>query len=215
MRCSDCSAIIKPIVALDIDGTLADYHGHFIKFLEAYLGGHRVMRTYRGETGFKEWVCKNYAIDERTWRDVKLAYRQGGQKRSAPVYPYARVLSEKVADQAEVWLTTTRPYLRLDAVDPDTRFWLATHGINYHHLLYDKDKYDVLAEQVDGERVVAVLDDLPHQYDRAELLFGKGVPILSHTQYNDAEERLHQVHGLDYAWMEIERRLLEWREKHP
>lgn len=213
MRCSDCSAKIKPVVAIDIDGTLADYHTHFIAFLEKYLG-FKVMRQYQGGEPFKEWVMEFYRISERTWHDIKLAYRQGAQKRSAPAYPYARWMTERVFQEAELWLTTTRPYLRLDNVDPDTRFWLDNNDICFDHLLYDKDKYGVLAERVDPERVAAVLDDLPYQYDRAEQLFGARVPILAKTAWNTRDQRINQVSGLEYAEKEIISRLQEWREAH-
>ena len=37
VRCSVCSDQVKPIVALDIDGTLGEYHGQFVKFATMYF----------------------------------------------------------------------------------------------------------------------------------------------------------------------------------
>jgi hypothetical protein len=56
-------------------------------------------------------------------------------------------------------------------VDPDTRFWLERHQIKYNHLLYDDHKYLRLAELVDSERVMGVVEDLSDMMDEAETVF--------------------------------------------
>jgi hypothetical protein len=90
-----------------------------------------------------------------------------------PVYPGAAELTQVIRrSEAEVWLCTTRPYLRLDNVDPDTREWLRRNGIEYDALLFDPSfedgcsKYDELARQV-GPRVASVVDDLPEMITAA------------------------------------------------
>lgn len=188
MRCSSCSEEVKPVVAIDIDGTIGDYHGHFIAFAEKYLdtaggGAWDFGGGWEGE--FKDWCCSQWGIDSRTWRDIKLAYRQGAQKRSMPIYRGSAMMVTMLRSSGiEVWLTTTRPYLRLDNVDPDTRAWLDRFGIGYDGLLYDDDKYEILAERIDPGRVVAVLDDLPEQTLEAKRLFGDDVPILRRSRWN-------------------------------
>lgn len=219
MKCSNCSAIIKPLVAIDIDGTLGDYHTHFLNFAVAYLGRERSfgIGMYEGgeEQSFKKWFCKVFDCDEATWQTIKLAYRQGAQKRSMPSYPDAQWLVNNLRwDDVEVWLTTTRPYLRLDGVDPDTRAWLEREGIEYDGLLYDKDKYNVLGDRVDPDRVVAVLDDLPEMYDAASQVFGKDVPILAKQQYNAAVTRPNEAESLGAALGMIQDRLEVWHGQH-
>ena len=214
MKCSECSNIIKPIVAIDIDGTLGDYHTHFIKFAEAYLNMRPFTSSYMGEGSFKDWFMETYGCDETTWQTIKLAYRQGAQKRSMPAYPDAQWLVNNLRwDEVEVWLTTTRPYLRLDGVDPDTRAWLDREGIEFDGLLYDEDKYNVLADRVDPERVVAVLDDLVEMYDTAQQLFGKDVPILRKQQFNEAVSRQYETDSLTVALGMIQERLESWYGK--
>lgn len=194
MQCTKCSAVVKPIVAIDIDGTMGDYHGHFLKFACRYMGwnpyevlGHPEFFIYDGSTAFKQWFCDTFDTDQRTWNDIKLAYRQGAQKRSMPLRAGAPVVCAGArAAGAELWLTTTRPYLRLDNVDPDTRFWLQHHHIHYDGLLYDEYKYRRLAELVDIERVVAVVDDLEEMWGAAAEVFGWKVPILMRSPYNRA-----------------------------
>jgi hypothetical protein len=188
MLCSNCRREIKPVVAVDIDGVLGNYHGHFLDFARAYLGLNPLVsnHAYDGAEGFKEWFLTWYDCDETTWQQIKLAYRQGGMKRSMPVYPGAIGMAHAIRESgAELWLTTTRPYLRLDNIDPDTRFWLERHSITpYDGLLYDELKYKRLWEIVDPTRVVAVVDDLPEMLEAAGELFGQDVPIMRRTIYN-------------------------------
>jgi hypothetical protein len=190
MLCSNCKAVIKPVVAVDIDGTIGDYHTHFLTFAEQWLGSERNIWDYHGAENFGDWFCDSYGVDRTTYRNIKLAYRQGGLKRSMPVYlgmpEFVRLLRDW---GIEIWLTTTRPYLRLDTVDPDTRFWLAYHKVPYDGLLYDEQKYKRLADIVDRERVIAVVDDLAEMYDAAEKLFGQETPILHTTYWNSAVSR--------------------------
>jgi hypothetical protein len=169
---------------------------------------------YSGREHFSYYCQRLFEIDLRTFREIKLAYRQGGLKRSMPINPGAIGLFEILhAYGVEVWLTTTRPYLRLDGVDPDTRFWLDRHGIRYYGLIYDEDKYSVLADRIEKERVVAILDDLPEQYDAAEVLFGREVPILVRNLYNTQIGRHNTALTLEHASEGIESRLRSWNTR--
>jgi hypothetical protein len=104
-------------------------------------------------------------------------------KRTMPIYDGAWHATDAVRHAgAELWLTTTRPYMRLDNVDPDTRFWLELHRFEYYGLLYDEDKYRMLMDIVGRDRIVGVLEDDPELYDRAEEL---GLPVwLIQRQHN-------------------------------
>jgi hypothetical protein len=110
-------------------------------------------------------------VSKSTYRQCKLAYRQGGLKRSMPVYPGASELSRNLRKAgAEVWICTTRPYLRLDNIDPDTRHWLRRNKIQYDAVLWGEHKYRDLVKSVGIGRVVAVLDDLPEMAEQAASL---------------------------------------------
>jgi len=154
-------------VALDIDGVLGLYHEHLLDFMDGYFG--RTM--LRGWDGTGDWE-KFLGLSQYDYREAKLAFRQGGMKRTMPVSPGAFNIAYKAkAHGAELWITTTRPYNRLDSVDPDTREWLHRNHIDYDHLLYDEHKYDRLALIVDPKRVVFVLDDLPEMAAEADRNF--------------------------------------------
>jgi hypothetical protein len=150
---------MKPVVALDIDGTLGDYHAHFTRFAEAWTG--RPMPSPESiNPGLP--LHKHLGMGKATYRQCKLAYRQGGMKRSMPVYPWASAMTRFLrVSGAEVWICTTRPYLRLDNIDPDTRHWLRRNRIQYDGVLFGEHKYRDLVKIVGLDRVIAVLDDLP------------------------------------------------------
>lgn len=182
VRCSSCSSPVRPVVAIDIDGTLADYHGHLHSFAEGWIG-HDLRRDYDGSEPFRYWVERWWGLDHTAFRALKLAFRQGGMKRTMPIYPGAAELIEEVMMiGAEVWLTTTRPWERFDRVDPDTREWLRRHAISYDGLLYDDDKLDALCERIEPRRIVAVLDD---QRDILMAAASRSLgPIMRETPYN-------------------------------
>jgi hypothetical protein len=213
MRCSKCRKPVKPVVALDIDGTLANYHRHFLDFAQAWKGEY-ISKVYKGDCSLAEH-CE---MDMRTYRECKLAYRQGGMKRSMPIFYGAESLPWALRNNgAEVWLTTTRPYLRMDNIDPDTREWCRRHGIEFDGLLYDEDKYLRLSEIVGSERIVAVLDDEPQNLFRSAAL---GLySVWMRTQYNEfaidpdsqGPPPWHlEVFSVEQAKKEILRRVEKW-----
>lgn len=175
------NSALKPVVALDIDGTLGDYHGHFLRFAAGYCGK-SMPPVEEINPGLPLW--KHMRVSRRTYRDCKLAYRQGGLKRSMPVFPFASQLTRNIRRLgADIWICTTRPYLRLDNIDPDTREWLRRNRIQYDAVIFGEQKYRELVTQVGLERIVAVADDLPEQALNAA---GLGIkPVFLRTQpYN-------------------------------
>ena len=214
MKCTECNKTIKPVVAIDIDGTMGMYHKHFLDFASNYLN-QQVKDHYVGNQPFKEWFCSNYRVTTDVWHDIKLAYRQGGMKRTMPVYGHARELCHDAwRAGAELWVTTTRPYIRHDNIDPDTREWLRRHRIPYDYLIYDGLKYRKLAQLVGPERVCAVLDDLQEEISEAEEMFGERVPILRKQQFNRSAKWLTAATNLEMASRLIADRIKRWKETY-
>jgi len=173
----------KPIVALDIDGTLGDWHRHFLTFAAQWTG--RPMPAPEDiNPGLP--LHRHMGMSKATYRQCKLAFRQGGLKRSMPVYDGARELTVRLRKAgAEVYICTTRPYLRLDNIDPDTRHWLRRNGIQYDGVLFGEHKYRDLAKFVGADRIVAVLDDLPEMCEQAAQVIGERASVLLRSQpYN-------------------------------
>lgn len=214
----------KVIVALDIDGTLGDYHGHFLKFAEDWIG-RPMPAPGRINPGLR--LHRFMGVPLRTYRECKLAYRQGGLKRSMPVYDGAAELTQGIRKLGgEVWLCTTRPYLRLDNIDPDTREWLRRNDIEYDALLFDpaegvgrrSNKYKELKRQA-GHRVGAVFDDLPEMCFAAR---AAGLdPVYIRTQpYNHYLDWPNRVKSCHHIWKVVQEDFgywearLHWKDHH-
>jgi len=170
-----------PVIALDIDGTSGDYHTHFTWFMELWTGKPMPSPSqYTGGVPFH----KHLGVSRSTYREGKLAYRQGGWKRFMPAYEGIGAFTKGVRrNGVQVWICTTRPYLRLDNIDPDTRHWLRRNGLQYDAILYGQHKYRDLVKAVGAERVVMVYDDLPEMVTQA---MGLGLPACLRLQpYNE------------------------------
>lgn len=205
--------ILRPVVALDIDGTLGYYHEHFYRYAQLFL--QRELPTeWDGEAPF--W--KSCGVSKTTYREMKLGYRQGRMKRSMPVVEGAYELTRDVrAAGAEVWVCTTRPYLRLDNIDPDTRWWLRHNRIQYDGVLFGENKYRDLARMVGSERVLGVLDDDPEQTTKALRAGLPSVYLIDRT-YNRGEISGHcrgwRFSELSDARLEFVESCQEWRRTH-
>lgn len=200
---------LKPVVALDIDGTMGDYHAHFIKFAELWIG--RKLPDPADINDGKP-LHRHLGMSKQTYRQIKLAYRQGGMKRSMPVYDGAAFMTRHIKKLGgEVWICTTRPYLRLDTIDPDTRHWNRRNGIQFDGLLYGEHKYSDLVKIVGKDRVVAVLDDLPEVLDRARAL---GLPTYLRDQpYNRYRDDFDRVESfVDFAVRDLSELIRKYKE---
>lgn len=210
----------KPVVALDLDGTLGNYHKWFLQFAEMYFG--RPMPDPRDiNPGIP--LYKFIGVKQYQYREAKLAYRQGGLKRGMPIYEGASELTHALRQSgAEVWICTTRPYLRLDNIDPDTRECLFRNRIEFDGVLFDGlefPKYEELTQQIELERIIAVVDDLPEQIENAgragiERLYLRDQP------YNRSHSQIARPgfppHIRVRSCMEMQTRLLadiaEWKQ---
>lgn len=208
MKCTECSAAVRPIVAVDIDGTLAEYHIRLAEFAWDYHDLPRKIELWDGRGNYEDWL----GMSQAQYREAKLAYRQGGYKRMALPYQHAFMFMQALdALDVEIWITTTRPWSRLDSVDPDTRFWLERHGVPYTHLLYDDHKYQKLSNIVDPRRVIAVVDDLPEMIAEANEYLPNALALLIARPHNRTEPVRYDM--LE-AFECIENMAEQWRMVH-
>lgn len=181
-----------PLVALDLDGTLGDYHSHFLEFATNWFGrGFPDPKAIN--PGLRLWQFMG--VSHEDYRRCKLAYRQGGLKRWMPAYPGVAQLAEEIHKLGvHLWICTTRPFDRLDNIDPDTREWLRRNDIAYEGLLFGPDKYHELDRQTRGRRtVLAVAEDLPELYaDSIALGF---FTLLRDQPYNRQVQAPARVHS--------------------
>lgn len=159
---------LAPAVAIDIDGTLGDYHSHFRWFAQMYLQD-EVRLTWRPK--YQGEFSDALGLDKQTYRDIKLAYRQGGMKRSMPVFSGSGPIIRQIRELGvQVWIATTRPWNRLDNIDPDTSFWINKNIGKVDGVVYGEDKYLDLLDIVGKERLIGVVDDIPENIQRASSL---------------------------------------------
>lgn len=162
---------MRPVVGLDIDGTLVDYHSHFIRFARAYFGNEAIDMEYDARMPFH----KHIGVSKEAYRKCKLAYRRGEMKRSLPLlprpYPDANRLTHIVRRWGcDIWLCTTRPYLSNDEIDNATRHNLRRNGVLYQGVIWGEHKYRELVRTVGKQRIVGILDDLPEMCRQADSL---------------------------------------------
>ena len=204
----------RPVLGLDIDGTIAAYHEHYLAFVEAWLGK-PVPRKYDGSVPLHTWC----GISKATYRESKRAYRMGGAKRSmptlAPPLPDAARLTHTVAKWGvDVYLCTTRPYLAHDNIDPDTRHWVRRNGVRCRGVIWGEHKYRDLVRMVGKGRVFAVVDDLPTMCDQAASLNVPTVFALRDHNLNDAPTYMHLSARTEDETLAVLRALLQdWRGK--
>lgn len=206
---------IRPVVALDIDGTLGDYHLHFRNFAAAWTG-----RELPAADAINPGIAlhKHLGLSKPLYRECKLAYRRGGLKRSMPVYPGAADLVRHIRRAgAEVWFCTTRPYLKYDGIDADTRHWLRRNGLKGDGLIFSDHKLHELVRAVSKARIMLVVDDLPEVCEEAQRL---GLPwVLRDQPYNRHFDKAHdanhrRVYDMDDIRAAFGRAMYKWREDH-
>lgn len=197
-----------PVFGLDIDGTIAAYHKHFRRFAEQYMQQPLPMLWADAMQGELNDALR---LDKHTYRDIKLAYRQGGMKRSIPLIDStAGVLADGIRHlQTQVWICTTRPWLRLDNIDPDTRFWLERNVGQVDGLIYGEEKYEDLIDIVGQERILGIADDLPENYERARQLGLRA--ILRAGDHNQWWRNQHQDAKVAFNSMDIYNQVKKWR----
>lgn len=172
-----------PLVALDLDGTLGDYHRHFERFAQMWTG-----REIRWDTEIVGPFYKQLGMSKAVYRQCKLAYRMGGMKRSIPVFDGAAEMVRAIRGAGVgVAACTTRPYLAMSTIDLDTQHWLRRNGIKVDHILYGEHKYRDLVKSVGRDRVVCALDDDLSQLGVAQKL---GItPIMRRNEANQGYEQ--------------------------
>lgn len=162
---------MKPVIGLDIDGTLLEYHGHFLRFASQWLGAELDAQGYDARMPLYKYM----GVSKTMYRRCKMAYRRGEMKRSLPPleppYPNADELTHTLRRWGfDIWLCTTRPYLSYDAVDEATRHSLRRNGVVYQGVIWGEHKYRELVRTVGKQRIVGVLDDLPQLCEQSRKL---------------------------------------------
>lgn len=208
VKCSNCTKPVRPIVVSDIDGVLAKYHEDVTVFSSKYFGTVPPFMPYTGDVPFRDYL----GLTREQHRAMKLAYRQGGHKRFVPMYSGADHLINDVRMLgAEVWVATTRPFQRLDNIDPDTMEWLSRHGMRIDGILSGDDKYQQLVTTVDQRRIVACFEDLSEQISFGLAL---GLPMFHIYRDHNQATRFMPGGGLRPAFSFAQEAIVKWENEN-
>lgn len=201
---------LAPVVAIDIDGTLANYYAHFHWFAELYLQ-EPLQEDWSETSEFSEAL----KLDKEVYRDIKLAYRQGGMKRSIPPIDngVADLVKSVRSAGIQVWICTTRPWLRLDNIDPDTRFWLERNVGRVDGLIFGEDKYLDLIDIVGKERILGLVDDLPENILRGHEL-GLNTMIRAGAHNANFRRNLRNPATVATHSVDISVQIYDWKNEH-
>jgi hypothetical protein len=185
---------LAPVVGIDIDGTLGDHHRHFVWFINRIYWPHHNVPIEANWRDAEGEFDKALGLEKEPYRAAKLAYRMGGLKRCMPIMKvdlhnggHTAVRSEiqYIRSQGvQVWICTTRPWLSMTTMDPDTQYWLDDNVGEVDGLIYGEDKYLDLIDIVGKDRILGVVDDLPENITRAqELGLRTAMRIMPHNNY--------------------------------
>ena len=127
----------KDLVALDIDGVLADYPISFQNFIQEKTG---VWVDIKGYDIYDEY---SHVLGRDKLIDLKHQYRESGQKRYIPVCDGAKELCDRIhSDGLGIIFLTSRPYKQYNRIFADTLFWLEENGMKKKGdaVIFDEDK---------------------------------------------------------------------------
>lgn len=204
---------LAPVVGFDIDGTLGDYYEHFRWFAQLYTQT-KLTVDWSETDEFSEAL----GLSKEEYRQIKLAYRQGGMKRCLPVLnrQESQELIPAIRRRGiQVWITTTRPWQRLDNIDPDTQFWINQNFGRVDGVIYGAEKYEDLIDIVGQDRILGIFDDLPENIVRAQQL-----NLNAAIRAGDHNERWREsfdgeiIHANSYMWPVLGRWYQNYKENH-
>ena len=180
-----------PIVALDLDGTLGDYHRHFEMFAKMWTG-----RDIKWDPDTNGPFYKQLGMSRTTYRECKLAYRMGGMKRSIPVFPFAQSLTRSIrAEGVQVVACTTRPFKAVATIDNDTQHWIRRHRLQIDNILYGEHKYRDLARMAGRSKIICCLDD-----DLSQLDIARSLDIVGIMRRNEANKNYIPQQDQTFVW---------------
>lgn len=182
--------IEAPVVALDLDGTLGDYHEHFRAFATMWTG-----REVVWDPSINGSFATQLGMSKATYRKCKLAYRMGGLKRSMPVFEGAAELTRLIRSRGVMVIAcTTRPYLQMTTIDGDTRHWVRRSRLQVDGIIYGEHKYRDLVKGVGKERIICALED-----DLSQIKVANSLGLQTIMRVNEANRQFTPPEGQAHA----------------
>ena len=175
----------KNVVAVDIDGVLADYPRSFLEFINQELG---TAYTIDQVTSYDIYSC--LGIPPEVGLSIKNKYRETGQKRFIPVLPGAREFLQRLkAAGYTIVLITARPYEQYSRIYADTLEWLARNDLPYDYLVFHEKKEEYLIDMVGKDAIRFFVDDVAGNANSVSKL---GIPCYLITRPYNIEANLNE-----------------------
>lgn len=184
----------EAVVAIDIDGVLADYPRSFLDFINQELG---TQFTIAQVTSYDIYGC--LGIPPEVGLPIKNKYRETGQKRFIPVLPGAKEFLQRLREAGfTIVLITARPYEQYSRIYADTLEWLARNELPYDYLVFHEKKEEYLIDMVGKDAIRFFVDDVAGNANSVSRL---GVPCYLVTRpYNigaDLKENVTRIDKLE------------------
>lgn len=165
----------KRIVAVDIDGVLADYYNGYLSWVEGKIfkplqrGAHDV------------FAIVSEAVGPERAAQIKHEYRESGGKLSLPVIQGAHEMLHWLRNEGLfIVLLSSRPFKQYRRIMADTVAWLKNNDLPYDTIVWDPAKsYRLSSEYPD---LLFAIEDEPHN---AYAILAKGFPVfMPYQPYN-------------------------------
>ena len=185
----EVSNLAETVIAVDLDGVLAEYPDHFVNWVYEAKLTKSEKRQYDRDLHFGEpmtvlplhWL-KNHLSFNR-YRALKSEYRKGGYELMMPPTYGAKSFIEWAKGIATVVVITARPTEEYINCVTDTYDWLEKNGLRVDHVLFSANKHVEVLEKY--PHTLFMVED--HRY-LANLVARWGYPVfLIDTPYNEGD----------------------------
>lgn len=175
------------VVAIDIDGVLADYPRCFYDWVS--LETSITPCDYDSSDPF---VAFSGRMTPAELKELKSRYRQSGYKRYLPTVDGAVGFTRRMHELGyKVVLLSSRPVVRYARIFYDTIHWLNENGFHYDAIMWDEEKESRLMNEFRVEQIAAFIDD---ESRNVELVSGCGIPShLFSRPYNQDGESFEEI----------------------
>jgi len=143
------------IVAVDLDGVLANYPDNWISYVNNRLGTSFTIRDFVGT------LPGGLPISQEDHIRLKHEFRDGGYECMwAEPTPYAKPFLEQLKNRGyRIVIMSARPYKEYKRTQADAIEWMADHELPYDAFLWGRDK--ALKLHQEAPRAIALVDDDP------------------------------------------------------
>ncbi len=191
------------ILAVDIDGVLADWFGGLLLYAEhhyergfhqKYLDNHHIS------------AVKTYRLTKADEEELKTGFIESGGYRTLTSLGGQPTLLAAQRAGYKVILLTSRPERRHRRVHGDTIDWLHTIGCPYDLIFFGSNKTDVISEDIEPGRITYLIEDRLDNAIAVAKHYPETTVILINRPYNtnvSGDERYDNIIRVN-TWREID-----------